>query len=222
MLALIWTLYLMAASILMLAMVGRGGVGDLSIYRPAARGLALSIMLGVCVLWPCVRLSQVRPTRGGLVASAQDIPIILIPSLAVIMPQATLGGWGVMPMLLMSVVAGSWTILVGGLLAIAQGRAALKLQQDSGAARFDAKGRVFWMLVVLAVGVLGVILGTARPDSFGPDLSLISPYESPFSILVSGSESAAPPIVEDFVIASVPGIIGCGLLGVAFARHRRI
>ena len=57
-LALLWTVYLMLATVVsLLPMVWAGQLSG-SVYRPAARTMMVLVMFGVVVLWPVWRASQ--------------------------------------------------------------------------------------------------------------------------------------------------------------------
>lgn len=120
--AFVWTIFLMAATMLTFISVGPGGIGASTVYRPAARTLIVTLIVGILILWPMVRLSQARPSVGGFNAMRQDLFVILVPVQAVIWPQVILGGWSILRMTALDAVLISWASLTGALLALALGR----------------------------------------------------------------------------------------------------
>lgn len=156
--ALIWMLFLMCVTGLMFASISDAFYVSPTITRPAARGMILTTMAGLVLLWPAIRLSQQpaeRPARSVL----RDLFVLLVPAQAVIWPNALpeLADW---PVDLLLALAGSfvaWSLLVGGLLALA----------DAG--RHAGHHRGLWMLAVLLVA-LGAPLVAILTGSAGPAL----------------------------------------------------
>lgn len=154
--AFIWTIFLMAATMLTFLSVGPGGIGTSTVYRPAARALIVTLIVGIVLLWPMVRLSQARPVAGGFTAMRQDLFVILVPVQAVVWPQVILGGWSILRMTALDALLISWASLTGALLAIALGR--------PGSRRTHA-GIATWMcafVLLVAAGLLPTIL---TPDA---------------------------------------------------------
>jgi len=152
--AILWMLFLMATSGIMLLGVAAANAISPSVTRPAAIAMLVCAMLGITVLWPMVRLSQVAP-QHPVRAAVGDLVVMLPPAYALILPQAFwfLSDW---PIAVVLAVAGAftvWGVLVGGVLALAL-------------ATVRQVGRVSWMLVILAV-TLGapVLLGVGLVGS---------------------------------------------------------
>jgi hypothetical protein len=117
--AAIWLLFLFAATILSVGAVGVFGLVSTDVYRPAARVMLEVITVGIVVLWPMVRLSQEAP-RHPVRAMLVDLLIVLVPTQAVIWPQALswMAGW---PVEVVGAAAGlvcGWGVLIAGLLAL--------------------------------------------------------------------------------------------------------
>ncbi|GJM19368.1 MAG: hypothetical protein DHS20C14_15810 [Phycisphaeraceae bacterium] len=165
--AVLWLVYLMSATVVMLAMIGAARALSPSVTRPAATMLMVVCMVGVCVLWPALRLSQLAPRRAARSVAA-DLPVVLVPVCALIVPQGfwflSDWSWGVVVALCGFFAA--WGLVVGALLAIALGTV--------GRGDADAPpgiGRTAWTLgfVVLVVAApvlvgLGVFGG---PEASG-------------------------------------------------------
>ncbi len=119
-LALAWTVYLLLSTIAAFSTVGAGGAGNVDAYRPAARGLLVTVAVGVALLWPMMRLAQAVPTgglRGCAIATLRDLVVLLVPIQAVIWPQALLARWPLDAVAAIAVCLAVWTVLIGGLLA---------------------------------------------------------------------------------------------------------
>lgn len=121
--ALLWTLYLMLATLVMFASLSASPSVTPEVYRPAARTLLLLVMVGVTLLWPMTRLSQVSP-HGGIVSGVlKDLVVVLLPVQALVWPHAmgVLSDWPLGVVAAMSASIGAWALIVGGTLTIALG-----------------------------------------------------------------------------------------------------
>lgn len=148
---LLWTTFLFTATLLTLTGVGLDGYVSADVYRPAARLLMVTLAAGIALLWPMIRLSQEAPHHGGAAATAQDLFIVLLPAQAVIWPQYWLAGWSIPVLLAIAALLAAWSLVVGGVLAIALNR------RGTG----NAAASIGWMLAVLALtcgGALGAFL----------------------------------------------------------------
>lgn len=158
--ALLWTAFLMAATLLMFASLSAAWVVTPESYRPAAQSLLMVVILGVVVLWPMTRLCQAPPRERALSATLKDMVVVLLPVQALVWPHTLriLSGWpaGVVAAVSLSTI--SWGLVAGGVLAIAQ--------VTSGGRTGVA--RTVWMLVILLL-VLGApawlaLTGAMRVD----------------------------------------------------------
>jgi len=124
MLAFLWCVVLLAATLLTFFIAGSGGLISPSSYRAAARGMLLVITLGLAVAWPVIRLSQNRP-RGepGPVMVLKDLAVLLVPVQAVIWTQYLIAGWSVSVLGAFTLGMFAWTLVSGGLIALAVGPA---------------------------------------------------------------------------------------------------
>lgn len=160
--AILWMVYLMAASGVMLAGVAAANAISPSVTRPAATAMLIAAMIGVTVLWPMVRLSQAAPERP-VRAVAGDLLVMLPPAYALVLPQAFwfLSSWPIGVVLAIGGAFTAWGVLVGGVLAVAL----LAVRRG---------GRTAWMLVFLAITLgapvlLGAgIVGSATAPNAGP------------------------------------------------------
>lgn len=175
--ALIWMVFLMCVTGLMFASISDAFYVSPTITRPAARGMIVTTMAGLVLLWPAIRLSQ-RPAEQPIRSVLRDLFVLLVPAQAVIWPNALreLADW---PIDLLLTLAGSfvaWSVLIGGLLAMA----------DSG--RGAGRHRGLWMLAVVLIAFgapLAAVLtgnaGQALPDTPRPGW-MLSPLTSVLEI----------------------------------------
>ncbi len=118
--ALVWTIFLMLATLVMFASMSAALVVTVDVYRPATRILLMTITAGIVLIWPMIRLSQARPYGSALPHVARDILIVLIPVQALIWPQALrlLGGWPLERCAAIAACQSAWALLIGGFLAL--------------------------------------------------------------------------------------------------------
>ncbi|MEM9064240.1 MAG: hypothetical protein AAGB51_01995 [Planctomycetota bacterium] len=122
MLAFFWCMILLAATLGTFWIAGRGGLISTESYRAAARGLLLVVTLGLAVIWPVIRLSQLRPIReSGVVVVLKDIAVLLVPVQAIVWTQLFLARWPVSALLAVTAAIGAWSLVAGGLVALAIG-----------------------------------------------------------------------------------------------------
>lgn len=124
MLAFLWCVVLLAATLLTFFIAGSGGLISPSSYRAAARGMLLVITLGLTVAWPVIRLSQNRPRgESGPVLVLKDLAVLLVPVQAVIWTQYLIAGWSVSVLGAFTLGMIAWALVAGGLIALAVGPA---------------------------------------------------------------------------------------------------
>jgi len=148
-LALLWTLYLLGACLLTLGTLIRGGVVGPDVCRPATRLLLAIVGIGLAVVWPLVRLSQVRPAGSTLAATLKDALVLVLPVQLLIWPHAFhwLSAWPMEVIAALSAWSVAWAALVGGTLAAALAHLAGK--------RASHLARVLWMALFLAIALGG-------------------------------------------------------------------
>ena len=149
--ALMWMMYLMGASLLMVTSIAAVQSISPNVVRPAARAMLITATIGICVLWPMVRLSQRRPEKTVLGAVAADLVVLLPPLAALALPQAlnVLANW---PMqVVWALLAGltGWAVLIGAVLALA-----LRTVGRGTGGASEEWHRVLWMLLRLHTLIL--------------------------------------------------------------------
>lgn len=132
---LLWTVYLLCATVIAISAVGLHGAVLETGARLAARTILLTAAVGMGLLWPMTRLSQYAPRRRGVGWAVQDTLAIVLPMQAVIWPHIWLAKWSLSTATGASSLLLVWSVLVGGLLAVA-------LHRSRG-----ALVRVMWMVV---------------------------------------------------------------------------
>lgn len=147
---LLWTIYLLCATSIAILSVGLQGAVLEEGARSAARIILQTSAIGMMILWPMVRLSQMQPGRGSVAWAVKDTFVILLPLQVVIWPQIWWANWSVDHAAASASVLGAWASLVGALLA---------LSLAGEPPREMARG--VWMLVfvvLLAVGPLSSMM----------------------------------------------------------------
>jgi hypothetical protein len=159
--ALFWMIYLMGASLLMVASIAAVQSVSPGVVRPAARAMLTTATLGLFVLWPMVRLSQKPPKGSKLGAVFADLLVMLPPLAALTLPQAldVLADWPMPVVLAVLLATAGWAVLFACLLALA-----LRTLHHEGG---DQWHRVLWMilftLLVLAPPVYHTLAATPGP-----------------------------------------------------------
>jgi len=138
MLALLWTIYLFAATLLTFASAGLLGFVTPDSYRPSAKSLLLLIFLGATVFWPMLRLTQMPPRSHIARACLKDAMVIIAPAQAIIWPQMFLAHWPFQVLVYTAIAMTGWVLLCAALLARALGE--------------SRPSRGGWMFVFLALG----------------------------------------------------------------------
>jgi len=164
-------------------------------YREGARMLVTVIALGITVMWPMLRLSQIAPVGGGVVVVVKDLVILLIPLQAVLWPQVVITGWTVGAVAASDVLLISWALIIGAFLSIALGpgrRTKLgeqRLDPDYKAPRPGLE-RTLWMLGLIAMISIGPVLmialqsiGRAQSEDAQLLLRMSSPITAPWEML---------------------------------------
>ncbi|MFO0860791.1 MAG: hypothetical protein U0570_09570 [Phycisphaerales bacterium] len=156
--AFLWAIYLMLGSLLALGVVLAGGIITLDAYQPLSRGLVITLAVGVLVFWPLIRLSQVTPDEGPLLAVIKDLAIVLIPLQAVVWPQMVLARWTPDIVLAAAAAMSVWAVLLGAIVAMG--------------IRSDTTWRTAWMGLVLALSfggpVIAILAGRVNADLLRP------------------------------------------------------
>jgi hypothetical protein len=145
MFALLWMAYLMALTALMFSSMAGAYSISTSITRPAARSMLVATVLGMGVIWPLIRLSQMVPSERTIRWALRDWLVVVIPVQAVVLPQMfpVLAGWPVSVVLAVDAFIVSWALAIAGLIAMAH--------RSIGSPKRQTIGRSLWMIIVLVV-----------------------------------------------------------------------
>lgn len=218
-LALLWTTYLLAVTLVCFGPPAALGGLDQLAGRYASRELLVLTAIGITVLWPLIRLSQVIPSEGGVTATLKDLFVIAVPAQAVVWPLTLLAMWPVSVAASMGLVLLSWTFVVGGLLAVAQGNPS----PTPGAHTFR---RIAWMAFFLALPAAGPVVVASLPvvtSEHADTPAMLSPITA---VLEVGRERfwsgrAAAVLPEHWVAIGVTFLVGVGvwLFAHALAAH---
>jgi len=189
-----WMLYLMAASIFAFGPTAMAAA-DPSAYRSAAVRLVVLVSVGLFVLWPLLRLSQVWP-KTPIRAFVTDAAVLLCPSMLLIWPHVILAWWPVEVAAALSALLLGWAGVVGGLLV------GLALGGQSGSTWIRSAALFGWLgLVLLAPGVF-LALGfggglAAEPGAvFGGESWMVSPITGVYEVARDRAWSGRPAQVS--------------------------
>ena len=165
-LALVWTMYLLACTVIAFGAPAARGTLDTLSSRFAARELLVLVGVGIAILWPTMRLCQSFPAEGGVRSVAKDLIVILLPSTAVVLPMSIMAAWPLFVALGLASATVAWTLCVGAVLAVALSPGS-STRSEGGAGR----RALFAGLFALAMG-LPAVLAWSRPelDSRAADL----------------------------------------------------
>jgi len=143
--ALFWMIYLMCATVIMFSSMSKAHAIGPEITRPAARTMLMIVMLGLCVLWPMVRLSQQHPSGSFVRFLLRDALVLFLPLQAVLWPHVApiLAHWPIPVVGHLVLLCAAWVLLLSGMQALALGSI-----NRNGA---GALPRVIWMLVTLLI-----------------------------------------------------------------------
>ncbi|MEM9560868.1 MAG: hypothetical protein AAF995_11215 [Planctomycetota bacterium] len=216
-----WMVFLMGASGLVLAGIGAATHLSPHVAAPAARGALVAIAIGIGVLWPMLRLSQVPPDRRRVLREVlRDLLVMVPPAAAVVLPQSLpfLANWPIEVILSVVALLAAWSLVAGGLVALGY-----------ATARADGTGRsgTIWMLAVVALVAAGpIVLGVRAParDESARPVALVSPVSGVMELTrprpASGSSAAVSG--EHWRAIGWVALSGAGLLagGVGLSRGR--
>lgn len=211
--ALLWAVYLFSAALLTVFSVRFIGMQQADMFRPATRALLAIAAVGVTILWPMVRLSQVAPARP-LRATLSDVVALLLPLQAIIWPTKMLTGWSWSVTGGLALLLASWTVLTGALIGAG-------VSADGARGRCSAAGRSWWMLMcILLVGAVpGMMLGAGLLGVSPPRaMALASPLTAVHAMTSAPSGLSARMSPEAWVAAVAPlgaGVVAWGVLGLA-------
>jgi hypothetical protein len=153
-LALLWMLYLMGATLVMFMQLNRSHTISYEIVRPAARMMLVLVVVGFSILWPMIRLSQHHPRYGHVWFALRDAIVLFVPLQAILWPLATgvLTRWPVPVVGGLTLMCAAWLLLLAGVLALAM---------RSISYNDTPTMRTVWMLVFVLIVVAAPIIGVS-------------------------------------------------------------
>lgn len=169
--ALLWSCYLLGACVISLFTPAARWSFDVQQIRWSCALLVTLMLLGVSVVWPLLRLSQI-PARGPSRAAAVDLLLVLAPMVAIVAPMAFLTRWAGAVALALGTVVASWTLLYGGVIAACA-------RTRSGA--FRALSMLLCLALAGAAPLAVALFGSNDADALRAGL-LASPLTAPFAI----------------------------------------
>lgn len=163
-----WTLYLMGVVTLLFVHSGALSSFSYEAFRRSSRLTMVMLVLGVCVLWPMVRLSQATARSGGIAVVVRDMVVLLVPAQALIWPQIWLSAWSLEVVLALFALLCVWALLVGGILAMTLGGPVgaggfTALQQEGP--RLSARRRLAGLGACMLVCMGGAVPALLRADA---------------------------------------------------------
>lgn len=122
-LAFLWAMYILMAGLLTIGVLlfrGPWALLDKEVYQYAARTMLLCVALGLCVLWPMVRLSQSVPLRERASGALfKDMLVLLPPTQAVVWAQAAArAGWAIDLIAAMALSLVAYPMIAGAAMAL--------------------------------------------------------------------------------------------------------
>ncbi|MEM8835432.1 MAG: hypothetical protein AAGD00_06390 [Planctomycetota bacterium] len=210
--ALLWSVYLMVASMLTLFSTRALGMPTTQQHEFGVRAMLTLAMVGVCVIWPAVRLSQERPERP-LRDSLADTIVVLIPLNALLWPAPLLTLWPISIAATLAAVFGAWTCLVGAWLAIV-------FTSRAGPARLAGLATILLAIgAAPGAGVLWISLSGYAPPAWWWHAS---PLTSIYAV-TSSIDPVRPPSFDLGAVGASCAVAGCSLVlwAVAGVRARR-
>ncbi len=208
--AFIWTTFLLGGAVFTVLRAGSMRGLDVDAARGPARAMLVIIGVGICIVWPLLRLSQdgpERPTRAALA----DLFVVLCPVQAVLWPLTLIGRWSWSLTGFLACAFTAWAVLFGAIVALGTGRS-------------TPNERTWWMLVCVAIAGAAPALGvaTARPGAgVNPAWLAPSPITLPFvATAAPGGATPSPSTTLWLWSAAATGAGAAGWL-IAAARRRR-
>ena len=220
--ALLWTVFLtvIASTTLMRAAVG--GRLDVGAYRESLRMMLMIVATAIVVAWPLLRLSQARPRGGGVGSTLKDMLIILVPLQAVVWPQAVLAHWPAGVIAGLDAILGVWTLLCGGVVALALGPPSedpMGLPDAEVTRPERPDGRMGAMAIVIGLGAVGgacaFVLDAAlrpSPEAYRPGAwwMMLSPHTAIAEVTRDRSGFGETARLESAHVVAVAAQAGAG------------
>ncbi len=226
--AFLWTLFLLGATLLGFGSLGAIGMIDADTYRAVARIILVSVAVGVVVVWPMVRLSQVSPNRRKTRMAFIDFFVIVVPMQAVVLPQVFLPfGWPIMIVVALSAILSAWAFAIAGVLAIAF------VSGDSRTIQSPPSRGWLWMLVIVVAAFAvpaGLLVSASARTGSGSGTSngirrlwLASPVTGVYELTRRRPYTAIAPTLsrDDWIVIGSPAAIGFVFSLIAVGRQSR-
>lgn len=208
--AFLWGVFLLAAAALTVFNGRDLGLLEPATARPAVAALLEMTALGVCALWPMVRLSQAAPS-SPVGAALVDLFVLVVPAQGALWPMVALAQWPISVGAGLAALLVSWGALVGSIVA-------------AGSARDQPHARTGWMVLTLtltagapALMALGLWAGTPLPQA----ASLASPYTAILALTSAPSGWSPRMSQEEWLAALAPAVVSAPMWGLAALRSRR-
>jgi len=208
--AFLWGVFLLAAAAMTVFRGAGLGMFEPATARPAVAALLEMTALGVCALWPMVRLSQAAPS-SPLGSAWADLLVLVVPAQGVIWPMVVQAQWPLSVGAGLAALLASWGALVGSIVA-------------AGSARDQPHARTGWMVLTLtltagapALMALGLWAGTPLPQA----AALASPYTAILALTSAPSGWSPRMSQEEWLAALAPAVVSVPLWVLAALRSRR-
>lgn len=220
--AFLWTMYLFASvagSVLWVAQSGGLAIGA---YGPAARIMLVVVAVGCTLLWPMTRLSQQSPPRHAILAILADLVVVLMPVQVVVWPMAWLANWPWPTISAIGAIIAAWTILIGGVLALALTPHSDRDNTTSNEfrrARALSLARTLWMFAILLLLLGGLVPNLWHLNAAHPWLAMTSPYSAILGVTGVGVLGPTRAILSsEWIVIALVGALGWMVWAVAIVR----
>lgn len=228
--AFMWTLYLLAATLLGFGSLGAVGAIHASTYRTVARIILVTVSVGIVVVWPMTRLSQVKPARNGVRLAWADFVVVVLTIQAVVVPQVFLPfGWSKSIVIAISLILSAWIFAVAGLLAVALRPGSRRAAQSPPVHGW------LWMLVIILLTFAipaGLLVSTSSGTAAGTRSGtsneirrawLASPVTGVYELTRRRPHTSIAPVLDrnDWIVIGSPAAIGAVFWLVALGFRSR-
>ncbi len=203
--ALLWAMYLLASAIVTVFSVRALGYPRAGQFVFGGLSMLTLAMVGIMLLWPALRLSQVRPELPTT-AVIFDLAVVLLPVHAIVWPMSMLTGW-------------PWPVTVGILFVItgwglvAAGVVALTMRPGPSAGSSAARMLAMLLLMVLCLGGPAFrVLSMRAGQPLAGDIDLFSPLSAPWVLGLAAEGQRPDMALTEWVSGAIPAVIGLILL----------
>jgi len=208
MLVLFWSVYLVISALLTIFATRQIGLPSPAIYAQGARTMLVMTGLGLCVLWPMARLSQMAPERPEVDALG-DLAALLLPVQAVIWPMPFLTGWSWTVTAALVALMASWGALSSGIVA-------MSLERATTGTRLA--GTAVCIMCVAGAPLIGWFIQVFHLPYSPPLLAMLSPITAPYALTTA--PAGPKPTSAQWLATAAPAVAGAVLLLCAYGRRR--